>query len=318
MRGITSWLWLALAGCVLQLVGLVGFDFYEHEGGQRESAFFGIPHASDLVILSAVVAVGLFAATALGRNPIRGRSVGVVVGVVGLLATLQLGYRMIVPPFSGSIGTYGWIFGGGCYFYCPPSQAPPTDLLAGIWIAFAGCLVVMVGGFLHASSRRARQTPAGLRPASVQSGMTPWLGLASLGAVGQWVLGYTFFTFYRTDGPFGEQFWSGWLPTPHTSSFVSVVTLAVLGLTWLATRRRSPLAPAALGGLVAALGLVSAGQILYRIVEHPFTRGGASIVEIGAFAYLALFAAALIIVSGIVQAVTYKGTERQRLRSAPR
>jgi hypothetical protein len=307
MRSITLWLWVALVGCVLQFVALVGFDFYEHESGKRENPFFGIPHTSDLIVLSAVVAVGLFAATALGRNPIRGRSVGLVLGVVGVLATLQLGYRMIVPPFSGSIETYGWIFGGGCYFYCPPSEAPPTDLLAGIWLAFAGCLAVTVGGLLHAFSRTARETPAGLQPASSQSGVTLWLGLASLGAVGQWVLGYTFFTFYRTDGRFGEQFWSGWLPTPHTSSLVSVVTLAVVGITWAAARGRSPLGPAALGWLVAALGFVSTGQILYRIVDHPFARSNVSTVEIGTFAYLALLAAALIIVAGTVQAVTHKG-----------
>lgn len=302
------WLWLALAGCVLQLVALVGFDFYELRGGRREDAFFGIPHTSDLIVLSAVVAVGLFVATALGRNPIRGRSVGLVVGIIGLLATLQLGYRMIAPPFGGSIETYGWIFGSGCYFYCSPSEAAPTDLLAGIWLAFAGCLAVTVGGFLHALSRTARETPAGLRPAPSQSGATPWLGLATLGAVGQLVLGYTFFTFYRTDGPFGEQFWSGWLPTPHTSSVVSVVTLAVVGITWAAARGRSPLGPAALGGLVAALGFVSTGQIFYRIVDHPFTRSTAPTVEIGTFAYLALLAGALVIVSGTVQAVTHKGT----------
>ena len=318
MRGITPWLWLALAGCVLQLVALAGFDFYVHEDGKREDPFFGIPHTSDLIVLSAVVAIGLFVVTVLGRNPIRGRSVGLVVGVVGLLATLQLGYRMIVPPFSGSIETYGWIFGGGCYFYCPPSEAPPTNLLAGIWLAFAGCLAVTVGGLLHALGKTARGTPAGLRPAPTQGGVTPWLGLATLGAVGQWVLGYTFFTFYRTDGRFGEQFWSGWLPTPHTSSLVSVVSLAVVGITWAAARRRSPLGPAALGWLVAALGFVSTGQILYRIVDHPFAPSNVSNVEIGAFAYLALLAATLVIVSGTAQAVTQKGAVGADVSGRPR
>ncbi len=312
------WLWLALGGCVLQLVALVGFDFYVHEDGKREDPFFGIPHTSDLIVLSAVVTVGLVVATALGRNPIRGLSVGLVVGVVGLLATLQLGYRMIVPPFSGSIETYGWILGGGCYFYCPPLEAPPTNLLAGIWLAFAGCLAVTAGGLLHALSRTARETPARARPAQAQGGVTLWLVLASLGAVGQWVLGYTFFTFYRTDGRFGEQFWSGWLPTPHTSSLVSVVTLAVLGITWAAARRRSPLGPAALGWLVAALGFISAGQILYRIVDHPFAPSNVSTVEIGAFAYLALLAAALMIVSGTAQALTQKGAVGADVSGRPR
>jgi hypothetical protein len=43
VRSITLWLWVALAGCVLQLVALVGFDFYEHESGKRENPFFGSP-----------------------------------------------------------------------------------------------------------------------------------------------------------------------------------------------------------------------------------------------------------------------------------
>lgn len=60
--------------------------------------------------------------------------------------------------------------------------------------------------------------------------MTPWLGLAALGAIGQFVLGYTFFTFYTTSGDQGEVAWSGWLPTPHTSSLVLAITLVVVGL----------------------------------------------------------------------------------------
>ena len=93
MARITLWIWLALAGCVLQLIALVGFDFYVHEDGKREDPFFGIPHTSDLIVLSAVVAVGLFVATALGRNPIRGRSVGLVVGGGG-----AAGYRAARLP----------------------------------------------------------------------------------------------------------------------------------------------------------------------------------------------------------------------------
>lgn len=57
------------------------------------------------LILSALVAVGLLVATALDRNPVRGRSVGLIIGVVGLLATLQLGYRMIAPPFKFEFGS---------------------------------------------------------------------------------------------------------------------------------------------------------------------------------------------------------------------
>lgn len=304
MRRITPWLWLALAGSVLQLVALVGPDFYVYEG-ERKDAWFGIPHASDLILLSAIVAIGLFTATAVGRNPIRGRSVGFVIGVVGLLAALQLGYRMIVPPFGGAVPANSGIIGAGCLYYCAPSEAAPADLLVGIWIAFIGCLAVTLGGLLHAFSGTARETPARPRVASLQSGMSPWLGLAALGAVGQFVFGYTFFTFFTTNG--GETNWSGWLPTPHTSSLVLAITLAVAGLVWAASRGRSPLNPAALGGLIAVLGLISTSRIFYRIIEPPFSD---PVEAIGVAAYLALLSAVLVLVSGIVHAVIHRGVAR--------
>ncbi len=305
MRGITLWLWVALAGAVLQIVALFGPDFYFAEG-ERKDAWFGIPHASDLILLSAIVAIGSFVLVALGRNPLRGRGVGLIVGVIGLLATLQLVYRMIVPPFGGAIPSDADIIGGGCLYFCSPSQAAPADLLLGIWLALLGCLGVTVGGFVYAYSRAAQQTPARPWIAPAQGGMSPWLGLATLGAVGQFVFGYTFFTFYTTPGDNGgEVNWSGWLPTPHTSSLVLLISLLVVGLAWTAARGRSPLGPAALGVAVAALGLVSTSRIFYRIVSSPFGNGGS---EIGIAAYLSLLAAILVVVAGLVHAVTQRGT----------
>lgn len=309
MQRVTLWLWLALAGSVLQLVAL-GSDFYVFEG-ERQDAWFGIPHASDLILLSAIVTVGLFVVTALGRNPISGRGVGLMVGIVGLLATLQLGYRMIAPPFGGPFS---------CYLYCPPSVASPAQLLVGIWIALLGCLAVAIGGLVHASGGTARETPARPWIAPAQSGMNPWLGLAALGAVGQFVFGYTFFTFYTTvNGPYqvaqgleGEMHWSGWLPTPHTSSLVLAITLVVAGLVWTAARGRAPLSPAALGGLIAVLGFVSASRIFYRILQSPF---GSGEIEIGAAAYLSLLAAIVVIVSGIVHAVTHRDKAAESVAS---
>lgn len=118
MQRITPWLWLALAGSVLQVVALVGPDFYMAQG-ERKDAWFGIPHASDLILLSALAAISMFTVTALRRNPVRGRSVGLIVGAVGLLATLQLGYRMVVPPFAGDVPSNPGIIGSGCLYYCP-------------------------------------------------------------------------------------------------------------------------------------------------------------------------------------------------------
>ena len=304
MQRITPWLWLALGGSMLQLIALVGPDFYVAQG-ERQDAWFGIPHASDLILLSALAAIAMFAVTALGRNPVRGRSVGLIVGVVGLLATLQLGYRMIVPPFGGEVPSNSGILGSGCLYYCSPSEAVPAELLIGIWIALFGCLAVTLGGFLHARSRIARETTARPWVAPTQSGNNPWLGLAALGALGQFVFGYTFFTFYTTVGDGGEVNWSGWLPTPHTSSLILAITLAVVGLVWAVARGRAPLNPLVLGGLVAVLGLISASRIFYRIVEPPF---GSGPVEIGLAAYLSLLSAIVIVVSGIVYAITQRRT----------
>ncbi len=302
MQRITPWLWLALAGSILQLIALVGPDFYIAQG-ERKDAWFGIPHASDLIFLSALATIVVFAVTALGRNPVRGRSVGLIVGVVGLLATLQLGYRMIVPPFGGDVPANAGILGSGCLYYCSPSEAAPADLLIGIWIAFFGCLAVTLGGFLHARSRTARETSARPWVSPTQSGANPWLGLAALGGLGQFIFGYTFFTFFTTMGDDGEVTWSGWLPTPHTSSLILAITLAVIGLVWAVARGRAPLNPMALGGLVAVLGLISGSRVFYRIVEPPFSSGP---VEIGLAAYLSLLSAVVIVVSGIVYTVTQR------------
>ncbi len=305
MRGITLWLWVALAGAVLQIVALFGPDFYFAEG-ERKDAWFGIPHASDLILLSAILAIGAFVLIALGRNPLRGRGMGLAVGVIGSLATLQLVYRMIVPPFGGAIPANSDIIGAGCLYYCSPSQAAPADLLFGIWLALLGCLAVTVGGFVYAYSRAAQQTPARPWVAQAQGGMSPWLGLAALGAVGQFVFGYTFFTFFTTPGDNGgEVNWSGWLPTPHTSSLVLLISVLVVGLVWTASRNRAPLGPAALGLAAAALGLVSASRIFYRIVSSPFGNSGS---EIGIAAYLSLLSAILVVVAGVVHTVTQRGT----------
>ncbi len=304
MQRMTLWLGLAVVGAVLQLYAITS-DFYVFEGETRD-AWFGIPHASDLLLLSALVAVALFVLTIIGRNPLSGRGVGLFVGIVGLLATLQLGYRMIVPPFDGFVPSNSDIIGGGCLFYCLPSQAVDAQLLPGIWIGFIGCLAVAVGGFLHAFSGAAQNTRANPWIARSQTGMTPWLGLAALGAIGQFVFGYTFFTFYITPGDTGETYWSGWLPSPHTSSIVLGLTLAVAGLVWAASRGRAPLGPMAFGGLIAALGLLSTYRIFFRIIEPPFGDSA----DIGFAAYLSLLSAIIIIVAGLAHAVTQRAAAR--------
>jgi hypothetical protein len=99
--------------------------------------------------------------------------------------------------------------------------------------------------------------------------------------------------------------WSGWLPTPHTSSLVLLMSVLTVGLVVLAARGRSPLGPAALGVTVAVLGLISTYRIFYRIVSSPFGNSGS---EIGVAAYLSLLAAILIVVAGLVHAIMQRGT----------
>jgi hypothetical protein len=303
MQRITLWLWLALAGSILQLIALFS-NFYNVEGQIRD-AWFGIPHASDLILLSAIVAVGALVLTALGRNPIRGRNVGLAVGIVGLLATLQLGYRMVIPPF-------------GCLMYsCGPSEAADVTLLLGIWIGLIGCVAVTAGGFVHAFSAKARDTEARSWASETQGGMSPWLGVAALAAVAQFVFGYTIFAFYTVRGFVGQEgpvSWGGWIATPHTSSFVLAITVVVVGLVMAASRNRAPLKPGFLGGLIAVLGFAVGSRILYRIVVPPFSNaGGSSDVAVGtvtihASAYLALISSAVVVVAGLV----YLATNRER------
>ena len=141
--------------------------------------------------------------------------------------------------------------------------------------------------------------------AQVQTEMNPWLALAALGALGQFVFGYTFFTVYTTLRQGGTTTWSGWLPTPHTASLVLAVTVAVVGLVWSAMRGRSPLGPSNLGATIAVLGFLSAMRIAYRVLQPPF---GNQEVEIGPAAYLAIASAALIVIAGCTQAGLQRGS----------
>jgi hypothetical protein len=239
---------------------------------------------------------------------------GLIVGGVGLLATLQLVYRMIVPPF-------------GCLQYgCGTTAAQDVDLLTGIFVALAGCVAVTLGGLGHAVSHAARETAPRPWLAERQSGMTPWLGLAALGALAMFVFPFTAFTLYEVEGFFGSratQPWGGWLSIPHTSSLVLAITLVVIGLVVAAARRRAPLGPSALGVAIAALALVAGARILYRMVVPPFGgAGGAEDVPVGDVdvllsGYLGILAALVAVAGGLVHAARHReaGAERRPARA---
>lgn len=301
---MSVWLWVAVAGAVLQLMGL-GSDFYtvpatSGAGGvTQKGAWLGIPHTSDLILISALVAIVLFALTAANHSPLRGRSTGLWIGVAGLLATLQLGYRMIAPPFNINVQgdqTVANVFSGDCQFYCSPAAASGanTELLAGIWFGLVGCVLVAVAGFAHAASRRASTSPAKPRVAAEQPGRDPWLILAGAGSAAAFIVGYTVFPFYTTMGKGGPVSWSGWLPTPHTSSLVGVLTVTIVWLVTAAARNRSPLGTSALGGTIGVFGFIITSRIFLRVLAPPFGSGAS--IELPA--YVALGASVLVIIAG--------------------
>lgn len=303
MQRISIWLWLALGGAALQATAL-GSNFYVingPDGGTTKDAWLGIPHASDLILLSVVATVVAVAFSARHRTPVSGRTLGTTVAVVGGLATAQLAYRMAVPPF-------------GCLTYsCGTEAKSDVTLQTGIYIGLVGCAMALVGGIGHAFSAAARRAPADPRHAAVQSGMTPWLGIAGLAAVLTFVAPFTVFNVYRVEGFFGAEgsaLWGGWLSAPHTGSLVLAAAVISVGLVVAAARRRSLLSPSAAGATLAMLGFLIASRELFRILEPPFSSAGGNDTEVGTVTILAPFwiglvAAVVLTVAGIVQAVLY-------------
>ncbi len=303
MRNITMRLWLVLAGVALQL-GSLTTDYFSYQG-ERQSAWMGLPTTAELILFCAAVAAVAVGLAATRRSPLTGSGTGLLAAAAGVVAALQLSYRMIAPPFGGEVPDHVTILGNSCLFWCLPSQAETAQILPGAWVALAGCLSVALGGVLHSQSRAAKQTNAVSWVAPVQTGLTPWLSLAALGAVGQLVFGFTFFSFFRTIGRSGiETTWSGWLPMPHTASWIFATTIVILLLVRAASRSRAPLEPFAFGGLIAGLAAIASVRIWFRILSPPF--GPASQVEIAPGAYLSLMAALLCLVAAIVHAVRFR------------
>ncbi len=288
--------WVAIAAAVLQVTA-ISSDFYAvGESGSVADAWFGIPHTADLILGSALVTLVLAGLTAAARSPMRGRNVGLVIGVIGLLATAQLVYRMVLPPF------------GGCLTFVDCTAArQPVELLPGIWFGLVGCLGATLGGFGHAVSQRARSTSASFWVADEQAGLTPALATSAVAAMVAFVVGYAGFGFYVVAmGDSEPTEWSGWLASPHTSSLILVLALATVALVWAAARGRSPMAASAVGSTIAVLGFAAATRILYRIVVPPFYSGRpdgvfAEGAEIQLTAWVALVAAVVWLGAGIAQ-----------------
>ncbi len=302
MRNITVWLWLVLAGAALQLSSLTT-DYFMYEG-KAQSAWMGLPTTAELVLLCALVALVMVGLIVAARSPFSGAASGRIVAAAGLVATLQLTYRVIAPPFGSIVPDHVSSFTSTCMFWCLPAQALPADPQPGMWMAIAASATVAIGGLLHSLSTVAKATPARPWAASAQAGLTPWLSLAALGAVGQTLFGFTLFTFYRTIGTSGAHTWSGWLPMPHTASWVFAISVAIVLLVWAAARRRAPLDPSDLGALIAVLAFTSTARIGFRIADSPF--GPTTNVEIGPAAYLSLLSGLLAVVAGAIQSAKYR------------
>ncbi|MDP9022606.1 MAG: hypothetical protein M3N57_07900 [Actinomycetota bacterium] len=298
MSRLSIGLWIALAGAVLQFTAL-GSDFYSWEDNIKD-AWFGVPHVSALLLASALTSVSLTGLSAANRQPVRGRWVGGAIAAVGLIALLHTGYRMLVPPFKGCL-TYN----------CGFSPNVDATILPGMWIGFVGTIGAVVGGIIHAASATAARTPPRPWIADRQIGMTPWLGLAALGAVGQFVFGYTIFNFYTANfsGDGGSRSWSGWLATPHTGSLVLLMSVAVLFLVVSAARGRAPVSPSAAGALIGLFGFIAISRIAYRIIAPPFHSSAVAgtfeeSADIHIWAWLSLASAVVVIVAGIAHAMT--------------
>lgn len=302
---ISLGLWIALAAAVVQLTS-IGSDFYM-VGEHVRDAWLGIPHATQLVLPSALTTSVLAGLAAGGRSPVSGRTAGIVIAVVGLVAVAQIGYRMLVPPFQGCL-TYN----------CGFEPKADVTLLAGIWMALIGSIVAVVGGVLHAASRVARQTPGHFWRSHEQTGMTPWLGIASLSAAVMFLLGHLLLPFYTVQGGPADQ-WTAWGSIPHTAGLVLLMAGVIIGLAVAAGRGRSPMTPTGLGATIAVLALVATARHAYRMVVSPFYSGPAEGVftegaDINLAAWLGLVFGILTIVAGIVHAAQHRDTRTSTAR----
>ncbi len=317
MRRVSIGLWAALAGAILQFVAL-GSNFYVihgKKGNVTRDAWLGIPHASDLLLASAVVTVIAVIVAWQARSPVRGRNLGLIVAFFGLLATAQIVYRMIIPPF-------------GCLHYeCSASQTAHVTLLVGIYVGAVGAFLALIGGLLAAVTPASRRVEARPGVAELQSGITPWLGLGAIGMVVAFIAPFTAFRIYKVGSFFGSgsvTYWGGWIPLPHTSSLVLACMVITLLLVLAAVRGRAPLTPSGVGAVVGVLAFVAGARILYRIGQPPFsTAGGASDVHTGTVTILPAFwvgfaGAAVACLAGIVHAYAHYREESTVEERSPR
>lgn len=150
--GMSPWLGIgAAAAAGMFLAGHTWLDFYavpQEDGGfQNWSAWIAIPHSAAIVLVAALGIVGLAVAAARNRNPLDPRTTGAVVGILGLLATSRIVYRVIVTPFySGPAANAGFQQG--------------TQIQAPAYVALALGVVTIVAGLVHMSQQGGAESAA--------------------------------------------------------------------------------------------------------------------------------------------------------------
>lgn len=311
MQRISLGLWLAVAGAVASFVSL-GTDFYVLNPNSKHpyiaDAWIGVPHASDLILASALATTVVVILVATNRAPGRGSVVGGIIAAVGAVALAQLLYRIAVPPFA-------------CLNYCTSPSNVSVTIQFGLYLAVIGCAAAFVGGLLHMRSAAARQTELHRWAVANQAGASPLLILAAAASVLMVVIGFTVLPFYSNGFSSGSaQDFTGWLAIPKTADQAVLMAGVVVFLAVSAARRRAPLSPGGIGGVIAVAGLLASVRILYRIVDGPFIDSShqpgtdfAGSVNSGAdvhlSAFIALACAVVVFLCGIGQALNFRRDE---------
>lgn len=215
-------------------------------------------------------------------NPMAGRGialVGAVLAIVGLFVTALAGqsywdidgtlavFGLVVAVLAGLcvLMTYagwetdGWSAGLGALLigywgWFPAATAFDhwDRLKAGVWLCFAGGIVVLLGAAAAIGARGgARSTPAGLSPASLAAGV----GIALV------------FPGIFLDAESGQSYWDG--PLGHSLGIVMLIVAILTGLAWAASA-----AGTGTRGLDVVFSMILLGLVAFDPVGTAFNNLG--------------------------------------------
>jgi hypothetical protein len=178
------------------------------------------------------------------------------------------------------IGYWGW-------FPAATAFSNWDETRAGVWLPFAGGILVLVGAAVAIQAARgARSTPAGLSPAGLAAGV----GIALV------------FPGIFLDAESGQSYWDG--PLGHSLGIVMLGVAALCGLLWAASS-----AGTATRGLDVAVSLILLGLVAFDPIGAAFNQLG----DLDTGAWLAL-AGGILAAGGIWAA---RGIETPHAAAAP-